>query len=149
MRPALLIAVIFALSPLSAIAEDAVRIIDPWARASVLASRPGAAYLTMESARDDWLLAVESPVADRVMIHATKTDGEVNRMVHLDALDLPAGERVVLAPGGTHLMLMGLTEGLTEGSRFPVTLQFERAGEITVSVPVLGIGAKGPMEDSQ
>jgi len=149
MRTALLIAAILTLSPLSALAEDAVRVIDPWARASVLTSRPAAAYLTMESARDDRLLTVESPVADRVMIHATKTDGDVNRMVHLDALDLPAGEPVVLAPGSTHLMLMGLKERLTEGARFPVTLRFEQAGEITISVPVLGIGAKGPMEDSQ
>lgn len=149
MRVALLIAIILALSPLSVMAEDTVRIIDPWARASVLASRPGAAYLTIKSARDDRLLTIESPVADRVMIHATKTDGDVNRMVHLDALDLPAGERVVLAPGGTHLMLTGLNERLTEGARFPVTLWFERAGEITVSFPVLGIGANGPMEDSQ
>lgn len=147
MRTALLIAVILALSPLSAMAEDAVRINDPWARATILSSRPGAAYLTIESARDDRLLTVESPVADRVMIHATENNDDINRMVHLDALDLPAGEPVALAPGGTHLMLMGLNERLTEGARFPLTLRFERAGEVTVTVPVLGIATKGPAED--
>ncbi|PJK29208.1 copper chaperone PCu(A)C [Minwuia thermotolerans] len=149
MRTALLIAAVLAMSPLAAMAEDAVRIIDPWARATILVSRPGVAYLTMESARDDQLLAVESPAADRVMIHAIENSDDVSRMVNLDALDLPAGERVALAPGGTHLMLMGLKKRLTEGGRFPLTLQFERVGAITVSVPVLGVGAGGPAEDTQ
>ncbi|ANK81410.1 MAG: hypothetical protein TEF_12635 [Rhizobiales bacterium NRL2] len=149
MRTALLIALILAMSPLAAMAENAVRIIDPWARATILASRPGVAYLTMESARDDRLVAVESPAADRVMIHAIENSDDVNRMMNLDALDLPAGERVVLAPGGAHLMLTGLKKRLTEGTRFPLTLRFERAGAITVSVPVLGVGAGGPAEDIQ
>ncbi len=149
MRYALLFAVVLALSPLSAMAGDAVRIIDPWARASILASRPGVAYLTMESTRDDRLLTVESPVAARVMIHAVTNRDGVNRMVHLDALDLPAGEPVVLAPGGTHLMLMGLKARLSEGARFPVTLGFERAGVVTVTVPVLGIGARRATGDRQ
>ena len=132
-------------------AEETVRVIDPWTRATILMSRPGAVYLTVESARDDRLLSVESPVADRVMIHKTENNDGVNRMVHLDAMNLPAGERVVLAPGGTHLMLMGLSERLTEGARFPVTLRFEQTSEVTVTVPVpvLGVGAKGPKEDMQ
>lgn len=149
MRSAHLIIVVLTLPPFSAMAEETVRIIEPWARASVLASRPGAAYLTIESARDDRLLSVESPLADRVMIHATENKDDVNRMVHLDTLDLPAGKSVVLAPGGTHLMLMGLQERLIEGARVPVTLRFERAGEVTITVPVLGIGAKGPTENIQ
>jgi len=149
MRTALLIVAALTLSPLSATAEETVRIIEPWARATILASRPGAAYLTIESARDDRLISIESPVADRVMIHASDNNDGVNRMVHLDTLDLPAGKSVVLAPGGTHLMLMGLKERLIEGARVPVTLRFERAGEVTITVPVLGIGARSPTEDIQ
>lgn len=149
MRTALLVVAALALSQTSAMAEETMKLIEPWARATILASRPGAVYLTIESARDDRLLSVESPVADRVMIHTTENNDGVNRMVHLDALNLPAGERVVLAPGGTHLMLMGLSERLTEGARFPVTLRFQQAGEVTVTVPVLGVGAKGPTENIQ
>ncbi len=149
MRTALLIVAVLTLLPQSAMAEETVRIVEPWARATILATRPGAAYLTIESARGDRLLSVESPVADRVMIHASDNNDGVNRMVHLDTLDLPAGKSVVLAPGGTHLMLMGLKERLIEGARVPVTLQFERAGEVTITVPVLGIGARGPTEDIQ
>lgn len=65
-------------------------------------------------------------------------------MVHLDALDLPAGQTVRFAPGGMHLMLTGLTGKLLEGARFPPILAFERAGEITVEVPVFGVAASGP-----
>lgn len=147
MRTALLMVVVLVASPFSAVAEDAIRIIEPWARASVLASRPGAAYLAIESASDDRLLSIESPVADRIMIHVTETNDGVNRMVHLDMLDLPAGKSVVLAPGGTHLMLIGLKERLIEGAQVAVTLQFERAGEVTITVPVLAIGSRGPKED--
>ncbi len=149
MRTALLIVAVLALPPVSAMADETVRIVEPWSRATILASRPGAVYLTIESARDDRLLSVESPVADQVTIHTTEFNDDVNRMVHLDALSLPAGERVVLAPGGTHLMLMGLSERLTEGARFPVTLRFDQADEVTVTVPVLGVGADGPEEDMQ
>ena len=122
-----------------------VTVTDPWARATILASRPGAAYLTIESSADDRLLDLSSPVASDVMIHATETDAEgVNRMAHVEALDLPAGKPVTMAPGGMHLMLMGLNTRLEEGMSFPLTLTFEKVGEITVEVPVLGVAAAGP-----
>lgn len=89
MRTALLIFAILALSPLSAMAEEAVRIIEPWARASVLSSHPVAVYLTIESVHNDRLISVESPIADRVTIHATQSNDGVSRMMHLSALDLP------------------------------------------------------------
>lgn len=63
-----------------ALAEESVRIFDAWARASVLASRPGAAYVTVESATEDQLLGVATPVAGQVMIHAVEKDGDISRM---------------------------------------------------------------------
>ncbi len=124
-----------------------ITVTDPWARATVLASRPGAAYLTIESSADDRLVDLGSPVASGVMIHATETDaGGVNRMAHVEVLDLPADQAVTLTPGGIHLMLMGLNAKLEEGTSFPLTLSFEKAGEITIEVPVLGIAAAGPRD---
>jgi len=148
-RTALLIFAILALSSLSAMAEEAVRIIEPWARASVLSSRPVAVYLTIESVHNDRLISVESPIADRVTIHATQSNDGVSRMMHLSALDLPSGRSVVLAPGGTHLMLVGQTERLSEGAQIPVTLRFEKAGEVSITVRVLGIGAMNSTEENQ
>lgn len=132
-----------------ALAEESVRVFDAWARASVLASRPGAAYVTIESALDDTLIGANTPVAERVMIHAVEKDGDVSRMRHVEALELPAGERITLAPGGMHLMLMGLQDKLSEGTTFPMTLSFETAGEVTVEVSVLGIAAEGPREATE
>ncbi len=129
-----------------ALAEESVRVFDAWARASVLASRPGATYLTIKSTSDDTLIGASTPVAKRVMIHAVEKDGDVIRMKHVEALELPAGQQVTLAPGGMHLMLMGLQDKLSEGTAFPMTLSFEIAGEITVDVSVLGIAAEGPQE---
>ncbi|PHR20361.1 MAG: hypothetical protein COA37_15450 [Hoeflea sp.] len=147
----ILIAIVVALwagaSP--TLAEESVRLSDAWARASVLASRPVASYLTIESAVEDRLLGVTTPVAGHVMIHAVEKDGDVSRMKHIETLELPTGERITLAPGGMHLMLMGLQDKLSEGTTFPMTLSFENAGEITVEVSVLGIAAEGPREVSE
>ncbi|WP_152007150.1 copper chaperone PCu(A)C [Hoeflea sp. EC-HK425] len=147
----ILIAIVVALwagaSP--TLAEESVRVSDAWARASVLASRPVASYLTIESAVEDRLLGVTTPVAGHVMIHAVEKDGDVSRMKHIETLEVPTGERITLAPGGMHLMLMGLQDKLSEGTTFPVTLSFENAGEITVEVSVLGIAAEGPREVSE
>jgi len=132
-----------------ALAEESIRVFDAWARATILASRPGAAYVTVESATEDQLLGVATPVAGQVMVQAVEKDGDINRMKHIETLDLPAGERITLAPGGMHLMLMGLQDKLSEGTTLPMTLSFENAGEITVEGSVLGIAAEGPREAAE
>lgn len=132
--------------PLAAQAE--IIVTDAWARASVLASRPGAAYLTLTSDEPDRLLEVTSPVAGHVMLHEVETDSAgVTRMVHIVDLDVSPGAPVTLAPGDSHLMLMDLSRKLEEGESFPMTLVFEGAGKVTVDVPVLGPGAMGPTEE--
>lgn len=139
----LIISALTVMLPLAAHAEVVVS--DPWARASILASRPGAAYVTVESDEDDRLIGASTPVADQIMIHAIETDASgVGRMIHRETLDLPAGEAVTFAPGGMHLMLIGLSEKLVEGTTFPLTLHFEAAGEVNVDVPVLEVAASGP-----
>jgi len=137
------LAVVLAALPTLSAAD--VTVSDPWARASILASRPGAAYLTLESDIADRLTALETPAAGHVMLHDTVTDiNGVSRMNHIKALDLVPGTPVTFAPGGMHLMLMGLTGKLEEGRTFPLTLSFEHAGEITVEVPVLSVTTTGP-----
>ena len=98
-----------------------VTISDGWARASILASRPAAAYLTLTSDQSDQLVAITTPIAGNVTIHAVETDNDgVSRMVEVVALDLPSGEPVTLAPGSMHLMLMGLSEKTRRRHRFAV-----------------------------
>lgn len=134
-----------ALALLSTQALAEVTVSDPWARASLLASRPGVAYLTIHSSETDTLIKLTSPLAAHVMIHDVQVDAEgVARMRGLVSLEVPAGRSTRLAPGKTHLMLMGLASKLQEGASFPLTLTFEKAGEITIQVPILGIGATAP-----
>ncbi|MBX3489646.1 copper chaperone PCu(A)C [Parvibaculum sp.] len=126
-----------------AAAGESIVVSDPWARASVTAT--GAAYLTLENAggEDDALVEARSDVAEKVEIHDMTMDGMVMRMRKLDRLALPAGETVRLAPGGLHIMLIRLHGPLAEGNAVPLTLVFEKAGEIDISATVRKAGHGG------
>lgn len=116
----------------------------PWSRATAKGGRVGGAFFTIRNAghRDDRLVAVDSDVAARVELHMTAMEDGVMRMRHVeDGIEVPAGGMAELQPGGFHVMLMGLTGPLEEGSRFPVTLTFEQAGTITIDVAVKAAGA--------
>lgn len=117
-----------------------------WARASILKSRPGVAYLMIrnEGSATDRLVAVTSPLAGAVAIHASEISGGTMRMHAMEHLEIPPGRQVTLKPGGMHLMLMGLREPLREGDRLPIVLEFEHAGRLEVSAQVLSPAAKGP-----
>lgn len=141
--------VVMVLGVLPAFAGDTIKVHEPWARASILSSRPGAAYVTIESTTGDRLVVASTPVAKRVMIHNLEASDGIARMKHLEELEIPAGQPVTLAPGGMHLMLMGLRGKLVEGTTFPMTLGFEKAGEITVDVSVFGIATLEPRKSTK
>jgi hypothetical protein len=121
---------------------------DPWARASIVPGRPAVVYFTVRNTGDapDRLVAVASPRAARAHLHETRHEGGVMRMAPVEALTVPPRGALALAPGGTHVMLMGLARPLAEGETVPLTLTFERAGEITVEVVVGKPGAMGAGE---
>ena len=116
-----------------------------WARASV--GRNGAAYFTVlnKGKADVKLIGVTADVAVRVGLHTHKMDGDIMRMRPLENIVVPAGASVTLKSGGHHVMLMGLTRKLKEGDAFPLTVLFEKAGKMQVSVKVGKVGAAGPM----
>ncbi len=85
----------------------------------------------------DRLIGVETPAAKSAMLHESSVGADgVAKMSHVEGIDLPAGETVVLEPGGYHIMLMGLTKPLTEGEMVPATLIFEHAGRIEMEFMV-------------
>ena len=88
----------------------------------------------------DTLLALTSPIAGGAMIHGQVPDGGMVRMVHIDAPAVPARDSLVLAPGGTHLMLMTLDRLPRPGDTIAVTLTFARAGAVNVGLPVHAYG---------
>ena len=119
-------------------------VIDAWARATIEVAKVGAAYLTIahHGTEADRLVGVETPAAKRAMLHTNRNDGGVMRMRHVSAIDIAPGVRSELKPGGNHIMLMGLQAPLKLGTIFPMTLIFEKAGRIEVSVAVAAMGAK-------
>lgn len=109
-----------------------------WARATAGMARTGAAYLTIRNtgAAADRVVSVASPVAATVEMHAHLKDGDVMRMRPVAAIDVAPGAQAVLQPGGLHLMLLDLKGPLKDGDQFPVTLTFEKAGPVTVTIAV-------------
>jgi copper(I)-binding protein len=115
-----------------------------WARASLTAN--GAAYVSVHNTgmTTDQLIGVRTPVAKRAELHTHLMDKGIMRMRPLKAIELSPGAPAVMRPGGDHIMLMGLKRKLKRGERFPITLRFAKAGEVTVMVTVMGPGARGP-----
>lgn len=113
----------------------------PWARASLGAAPNSAVYMDLETmgSEPDRLLGGSTPVAEEVQLHTHLMDEGVARMRPVEAIEVAPGTPTVLAPGGLHVMLVGLTEKLEEGSTMPLTLVFETAGEVTLEVPVRGL----------
>jgi periplasmic copper chaperone A len=124
-----------------------IRVKNAWSRASIGTDRPGVLYLEITNAgtADDALVDISTPAAAMPMLHETLVIDGIASMPHAGSVGVPAGQTVVMMPGGFHAMLMGLTNALTEGTTFPVTLTFEKAGRIELSVDVLSMRAKEPM----
>jgi len=111
----------------------------PWARPTIGSSKNAAAYMMLSNSGDsaDTLLAVKSDAADHVTLHESRMDGEIMRMVPVkDGVEVPPHGAVELKPLGLHVMLMELREPLKEGEEFPMTLVFEKAGDVPVVVKV-------------
>ena len=117
---------------------------DAFSRATPGTAAPGVAYLTIHGGdAPDRLVRVASPLAG-VAVHTMTMQDNVMRMRQVDAIDVPAGATVKLAPGGLHLMLMGLKAPLKPGDTIPLVLTFEHAGVKNLNVPVGALGATAP-----
>jgi copper(I)-binding protein len=143
-------------------ASDQVSVNAAWTRITTPTATTGAVYMNLESPDGDRLMkaSVPSDIAGKTEIHETvggeamgdedmgSMDGEMKEegatgedspmsgsmmgMREIDILELPAGEEVSLEPGGYHVMLFDLVKPIEAGDTIPVTLTFEKAGEIEV-----------------
>jgi periplasmic copper chaperone A len=126
-----------------------VKIEGAWARATPAGASAAAIYLTIEAPTADKLVSVSTPAARQADLHEMSMDNGVMKMRALPGgIDLPAGQKVTLKPGGMHIMLTALTGPLREGESVPLTLNFAKAGAQQISVPVEKVGAMGPPEDA-
>jgi copper(I)-binding protein len=121
-----------------------ITIIDAWAPATPGTLTTGAGYLTIinNQPSGDRLLSVTSPWAETVTVHISTSNGQVVGMRELVAPAIPANGRLKFSPGGMHLMLTGLYSPLVAGDNVPVTIRFERAGEVTLDLNVLPLGER-------
>ena len=80
-------------------------------------------------------------MAGSAELHQMVMDAGVMRMRAVAGVDVKPGDRLVLQPGGYHVMLEDLKRPLQAGDTFPLTLGFEKAGSIEVSVVVESMAA--------
>jgi hypothetical protein len=118
-----------------------------WSRATPGGAKIGGGFLTIENkgSAPDKLVGVSAEAAGKVEVHEMAMDGGVMKMRPVEGgLTIDPGKTVKLAPGGLHLMMMDLKSPLKQGDKLPVTLQFEKAGKVAVTLDVQGVGAPGP-----
>lgn len=129
-----------------ALAEDVmIQVSQPWARASAGQGTTAAAYLTVIAHGEGAALTgASTPVAGMAMLHETRIENGVAKMTMLDSVPLPPHTPVTFKPGAMHVMLTGLKQPLKAGTSFSLTLTFDHAAPVTVTVPVLAPGAAGP-----
>lgn len=144
-----LIATTLALAAAASQAQTAaVKVEAPWARPTVQGQAVGGGYLRITGgAANDKLVAASADIAGRVELHTMSMEGNVMRMRQVESIEVPAGKAVDLKPGGLHLMFMDLKTPLKTGKSFPLTLKFEKAGEVKVNVAVQPAAPGGTVPD--
>lgn len=120
----------------SAAAGAEVTVKDAWVRGTVPAQKATGAFLTLTSTVDAKLLSARTPIAERAEIHKTENHGGMMHMGAVDAVDLPAGKEVKLAPGGYHVMIMGLKKPVEANAKVPLTLTIQEKGGAKKTVEV-------------
>ena len=129
------------------LAEDfqvgSIHIGDPFSRALPPTSKNGAVYLTLTNHghNPDQLVGAATPIAEHAEMHTHRMEDGMMKMRKVDQVELPPHEEVEFAPGGNHIMLIGLSQPLKEGERFQMMLHFKEAGHVMVEVAIESAGA--------
>ena len=140
LRPAgfFLVAVLSAPASAQHYTQGDVSVHRPWSRELPPVAPNGAAYFQVENGGSESvrIVGASSPVADRAELHTHEMDGGVMKMRHVRAVEVPAKGTASFAPGGLHVMLIGLKKPLVAGESFPLILEFDMAGTIDLTVEV-------------
>lgn len=152
---ALIAVVLLAAVPITSAQEgecNLAYLFNGWARATAEGAPNGAAFglLVNLAGKDDTLVSASSAAAEAVELHEMVIgDGDVMQMRPVDGgFPVPAGGFAELKPGGLHIMLIGLKAPLLAGEMLPLTLNFETAGEVELSIPIRDMEAMGEAMES-
>ena len=133
-------AVLFLFTLSSSLSAGPILVSDSYARSTGPLAKAGAAYMKImnHSKKDDRLISVYSDIAKKTELHThLKSDNGVMKMMHIDkGIEIGAMKEHALVRGGEHIMFMGLKEPFENGKIIPVTLLFEKAGEVNIEVVV-------------
>ena len=116
---------------------QAVEVDSPWVRPTAPGAKVGGAFMVLIGGKEgDRVISGSSPAAEVVELHTHIMESGVAKMRAIPAIEVPAGKKVALKPGGLHIMLINLKAPLKAGDRIPLKLRFEKAGEVEITVPV-------------
>ena len=108
-------------------ASDTLIISDAWVRATPPGKMMTAGYASLENVSKDviTITGVSAEIAGHTSLHETRIERDRSTMRPVAKLSIKAGERVSLKPGGLHIMLMKLSEPLTDGQSIDICLELE------------------------
>src|SRR5688572_20670287 len=133
------------LAACSAFAQS-IEVKDAWVRGTVPAQKATGAFMEITGKSAVRLIGAASPLADTVEIHNMTMQNGVMKMFQVQGIDVPAGKTIKLAPGGYHVMMMGLKQQMKPGQRVPLDLLIETADKkrdtISLQVEVRDIAGK-------
>lgn len=120
-----------------AFAASIIEVMHPWARPTI-PNRPGVAYFGVHNTGDtpDRLIGARAEGIGKIEIHKAEQKNAVMMMSPVEAVDIPAGGMAHFGPGGLHLMMFGIDPPLKDGDILNMTLIFEAAGDVAITVPV-------------
>ncbi|UTW06634.1 copper chaperone PCu(A)C [Pseudomonas benzenivorans] len=141
MKKTLLLAALLGTSLLAGAHEYSageLHVAHPWSREMPPVAPTAAAYFVVHNRgqQADRLVGVQTPVAGKAEMHEHVHADGLMKMQQVQSVEVPAGGELKFAPMGYHVMLFDLKQQAKEGERFPLTLTFEKAGEIQVDVAV-------------
>jgi copper(I)-binding protein len=147
LSPALGLLALLCMAAPPASAADDIGVRQAWSRATPKGAQVAGGYLTIENHGEvaDKLISAATTAAAKIEIHEMVMLDGIMMMRPVDGgLVIPPNESVTLAPGGSHLMFVGINAPFSEGEHIQAALMFENAGTIDVTFDVAGVGARGP-----
>ena len=118
--------------------QSSIQVTAAWSRELPPSAPVGAAFMTIDNHGDtaDRLISADSSIADVTELHSHIHESDIMRMVKVDTIAVPAHGKASLEPGGYHIMLIDLKKPLVAGEQLPLTLQFEHAGQVDITVDI-------------
>ena len=116
--------------------KEGIEVRDAWIRTAPQGGNSALYFVIHNYSADDELVGVSTEIADAAEIHESSMVDDVMQMRMLESVPLVSGEDVEFAPGGLHVMLVGLKEEAKVGDMVDIVLHFKNSEDIRLQVPV-------------